>query len=158
MNHNLNIIGKTFASWKGMGATYINTKKVPEGFRIICESMPHDGHDHIAYGRRVDGEYIGVGQPYPRRADQICEINKYCCLVGLDMFIGGGSTWHPSCMRILFQRDDDNIERFNIAVNCSRWHDSFLLQGHTEKIIKGVNRRFNQRYPMATIDSIEEVI
>jgi len=121
MDNNRNIIGKTFASWSGMEATYIETIEVPEGFRIICESMPNTAHDHIVYGRRTDGEYIGVGQPYPLPAEAICEINEYCRVVGLKMLITGGSTWNSDCLRILFQRDEDNTERFNIAVNCSLW-------------------------------------
>ena len=141
MDSNENIIGKAFAALNGMSATYIDTSKVPEGFRIICESMPHYGHDHIVYGRRADGAYIGIGQPYPMRAETICEINKYCRLVGLEMTITGGSTWNSDCIRILFQRDENNIERFNIAVNCSRWHGDNLGHGDAEKIIKGVNLR-----------------
>ena len=144
-NHNKNIIGKTFASWHGMSATYINTRKVPKGFRILCESMPHYGHDHIAYGRRVDGEYVGVGQPYPMGADNLCEINNYCHVVGLAMSITGESTWNSSCIRLLFQRDDDNIERFNIAINCSRWQDNYPSLGETNKLIKGVNRRLDKK-------------
>lgn len=140
-NHNENIIGKKFASWLGMGATYINTRKVPEGFRILCESTPHYAHDHIVYGRRSDGQYIGIGQPYPMGADSLCEINEYCHAVGLDMTLTGESTWGSPCLRILFQRDDENAERFAIAVNCSRWHGEWLLCGETEKIIAGVNRR-----------------
>jgi len=151
MNYNENIIGNTFASWNGMSATYINTANVPDGFRMMCESVPHDGDDHIVYGRRTDGEYIGIGQPYPMGADRICEINKYCRIVGFDMIITGGSTWNYDCLRILFQRDDDNIERFNIAVNCSRWHGSYLMvRGQTAAMIHGVNRRFNQRYAHET--------
>lgn len=145
MNHNEDIIGKTFSAWKGMGATYIDRKEVPRGFMVICESMPQNGDDHIVYGRREDGEYIGVGQPYPMGANEISEIDKYCRLVGLDMIITGGSTWNSDCIRILFQRDDDNIERFNIAVNCSRWHSNYPAQGETEKIINGVNSRLGKR-------------
>lgn len=145
---NENIIGLEFASWFGMNATYINTKKVPDGFRIMCESMPHYGHDHIVYGRRTDKEYIGVGQPYPMGADKICEINDYCRVVGLDMTITGGSTWNPDCLRILYQRDDDNIERFNIAINCSRWSSNFPMRiGATNSMIKNTNRRFIEKYP-----------
>lgn len=151
MDHNRDIIGKKFASWHGMLATYINTKKVPDGFLLMCESMPHHGYDHIVYGRREDGEYIGIGQPYPMGADQFCEINNYCRVVGLDMVITGGSTWNSDCIRILFQRDDDNIERFNIAVHCSRWHGNFpLVRGETENMIKGTNKRFDKKHPMAS--------
>ena len=143
---NENIIGKTFASWKGLEATYIDTRRVPEGFRILCESTPHHACDHIVYGRRSDGQYIGIGQPYPMGADRIHDIHEYCKAVGLEATITGGSTWNPdACFRILFQRDDDNIERFNIAVNCSRWHGNYPVQGETQKIIDGVNRRLSER-------------
>jgi len=141
---NENIIGETFASWRGIEAIYINKRKAPKGFRILCESTPHHAWDHIVYGRRVDGPYIGVGQPYPMGADHLCEVNKYCHLVGLDMTITAGSTWNPECIRILFQRDDNNIERFNIAVNCSRWHGDYPISGNTEKIITGVNMRLGK--------------
>lgn len=65
-----------------MEAAYIDSDRVPEGFQILCESTPHHAWDHIVYGRRSDGHYIGIGQPYPMGADQIYEINKYCCLSG----------------------------------------------------------------------------
>jgi len=141
---NENIIGKTFASWRGIEATYINNRKAPKGFRILCESTPHHAWDHIVYGIRVDGQYVGVGQPYPMGADSLCEVNNYCHLVGLDMTITAESTWSQSCIRILFQRDDNNIERFNIAVNCSRWRGDYPTAGNTNKIIDGVDIRFGK--------------
>ncbi len=138
---NRGIIGETFSSWHGMGATYIHERNVSQGFRMLCESTPHHAWDHIMYGKRSDGQYIGVGQPYPLGADAIREINDYCQAVGLDMLITGGSTWHTDCMRILFQRDDTNVERFNIAINCARWRDDDVSQGATHQIIAGVNSR-----------------
>lgn len=144
-DNNKNIIGKTFAAWNGMGATYIDTRNVPERFRIVCESMPHHGHDHIVYGRRSDRQYVGIGQPYPMGADKIHDVHKYCLEVGLDMTIAGGSTWNSDCIRILFQRDEDNTERFDIAVNCSRWRGNYPSHGETEKIVAGVNKRLDQQ-------------
>jgi|LGVD01.1.fsa_nt_gb hypothetical protein len=139
---NMGIIGKKFASWKGMDATYVSEISVSQGFRMLCECTPHHAWDHIAYGKRSDGEYIGVGQPYPLGADAIREINEYCQVVGLDMLIVGGSTWYQDCLRILFQRDDTNLERFNIAINCSRWRDeNRSRQGNPKYIIDGVNSR-----------------
>lgn len=142
---NMGVIGETFESWHGVGATYIHERNVSQGFQILCESTPHHAWDHIVYGKRSDGQYIGIGQPYPLGTDDIREINDYCQAVGLDMLITGGSTWHPDCMRILFQRDDTNVERFNIAINCSRWHGNYPSRGDTRQIIAGVNSRLKVR-------------
>ncbi len=126
---NTGIIGKSFASGHGMGAVYVHTKSVPKRFRRLCESTPHHAWDHIVYGKRSDGQYIGVGQPYPMGAETIHEVNKYCQMVGLDMVITGGSTWYPTCIRILFQRDDENIERFKIAL---RHRHNSPIKGYME--------------------------
>lgn len=140
---NIGIIGEHFAAWNGMGATYINTSRVPKGFRMLCESMPHYAHDHIVYGQRDDGQYIGIGQPYPKSGDDIVRINEYCKMVGLEMTITGESTWTPHCIRILFQRDDENMERFDIAMNCTQWSSSYPSRGNTQSIIDNVNYRLN---------------
>ena len=143
--HNRDIIGQTFGSGHGMGAVYINPKTVPEGFRIMVESTPHHAYDHVVYGRRADGQYIGIGQPYPRSADTITEINIYCKAIGLEMTIGAGSTWSLETFRIVFQRDDGNLERFNIAINIAHWHRDCPSVGHPQQVVDGVNRRIRQK-------------
>ncbi len=143
---NAGIIGKSFASWHGMGAaTYIDTKSVPERFRRLCESTPHHAWDHIVYGMRADGQYIGVGQPYPMSANTIHTVNKYCQSVGLDMMVTGGSTWYMECIRIVFQRDAENIERFNIAMECPRWNEDYPSEGDRNHLIDCVNRKLNEQ-------------
>lgn len=143
--HNFGLTGKEFASWHGMIAIHIDAYNVSDSFRILCESAPHRAYDHIVYGRRSDGQYIGIGQPYPMAGDTLCEVNAYCHTIGFEMIVTGHSTWAPDCMRILFQRDDNNLERFNIAINCARWRSSIdgeLLLGGTNTVIAEVNRRF----------------
>lgn len=139
--HNTGLTGKKFGSGHGMAAMYIDYPAAPKGFRMMCESMPHHGDDHIIYGRRTDGQYIGIGQPYPLTGDRLHDINEYCHAVGLEMLMTGHSTWDPGCLRILFQRDDKNIERFNIAINNARWHNDYPSRCDTDKIVAGVNKR-----------------
>jgi len=143
--YNDDIIGTTFPSRHGATATYINARRVPEGFRILCESTPHHAYDHIVYGRRSDGQYIGVGQPYPMCGDALREVNEYCHVIGMEMMLTAGSTWNDDCIRLLFQRDDCNAERFDIAVNCSRWHGNYPSVGNTQNVVDGVNMRIDRQ-------------
>ena len=121
---NEGMFGESFAVGDGYQATYVPERTVSMGFRLLCECAPHMVSDHIVYGRLLGGGYVGVGQPYPVDGEDLCEAVQYFKLIGMRTLFMTGLVWSEHCMRIHFFKDDKLSERFNIAINCARWHNT----------------------------------
>jgi|LGVE01.1.fsa_nt_gb hypothetical protein len=141
--NNEGILGKSFAVGNGRCATYVPTNTVPLGFRFLCECAPYMTSDHIVYGKLLDNEYVGVGQPYPLEGDEICAANQYFRVIGMRALFTTGSVWSERCMRIHIFKDAGLSERFDVAKNCVMWHD---MHSYTcEAIMDRVDRTIDGR-------------
>ena len=120
-------------------------KAVPNGICNICRCIPRDGFDHGLYGKRKDGLYAAVGQPYNFTSRDISAIMDYCAKVGLRISVTSGSTWNCGCVRIEYQPDPDNMERYKIAMNSSQWKRGCDPE-YAEQMIEEVDRRYNETH------------
>ena len=137
--NNEGIYGESFVVGNGHNAVYVLERTVSMGFRLLCECAPHMVSDHIVYGWMSSGGYVGVGQPYPLGGATLCAAAEYFKTIGMRMLLMTGSVWSEHCTRIHFFAGGNSPERFNIAINCARWHNmhSFTCEAITHR----VNRR-----------------
>lgn len=143
--YNRGLIGTTFTLPDGERATYIKERYVGQGFINICRCIPHSATDHAMYARRRGGGWVCVGQPYEMGDEAWIDVRGYCGYIGLTMDFQGVSTHNPHrCHRIIFCKGTHSNDRWNIAINSSRWRSDYDPH-YTDAMFRGVEKRVSRR-------------